>query len=508
MKTISKISSEWIYNFYRELDENGYENHALLIERGGETVFEHYLYPYSADMPHTLFSVTKSLVSTAVGFAISEGMFSLDSKILPFFPEFRRCKSDEWDNLTVRSLLTMNSNKAFSFTDDMTKNYVEAFMKAPFRKKDRGFLYSNNDVHILAALIQKLSGERLDDYLMPRLFAPLGIDKPQWETDEKGDCIGGTGAYLKLRDLAKICRCYADAGKFGGKQIIPEEWTKEATKMHVPLGGRANEDGYGYLFWTYKGTFSMNGMYGQIITYFPQYDAVVAMFNSTVEDKAANTVMLRNIPKALENEPDSDWDKKLEEYLEQRNEKPAVCEWIPEIPTGRTFYLTAASDIVAKIMFPASLIPRSLTSSFAKRPKENLNRLSFEKSDNVLTVRWFEEDDEVVINCGLDGTPRMSECSLKGYEYKIWAYAYTENGEFKAVVKPLNTTSTQRMTFEFSQDTVKITIIGTPSFPEFICKNANESSFVRNSGKLRAPLMRVVERALLSTEKPLVFRAK
>ena len=508
MATATKLSSEWIYNFYRQLDENGYENHALLIEQGGEILFEEYLYPYSADMPHTLFSVTKSLVSTAVGFAIAEGMFSLDSKILPFFPEYKHCESDEWDSLTVRSLLTMNSNKEFSFTQDMTKNYVETFMKAPFRKKDRGFLYSNNDVHILAALIQKLSGERLDDYLMPRLFAPLGIDKPQWETDEKGDCIGGTGGYLKLRDLTKICRCYADGGKYEGRQVIPEEWTKEATKLQVALSDRANEDGYGYLFWTYKGTFSMNGMYGQIITYFPQYDAVVSMFNSTVEDKAANTIMLENIPKALENAPDSDWDTKLSGYLAMRNRKPAVCGSLPDIPTGRTFYLTAVSDAVAKIMFPASLIPRSLTSSFAKRPKENLNRLSFEKSEGVLSMKWFEEDDEVIINCGLDGEPRMSECSLKGYNYKIWAYAYTENGILKAVVKPLNTTATQRLTFDFSSDTVKIGFDCTPSFTEFICKNANESSIVRNSGKLRGPIMKIVRKVLLMAEKPLEFRAR
>ena len=97
MKTGAKISSEWIYKFYKELDAKGIENHGLLIMQNGETVFEEYAYPYSAEMPHTLFSVTKSLVSTAAGFAISEGLFSLDSKIQTFFPEYKQCKSDEWD---------------------------------------------------------------------------------------------------------------------------------------------------------------------------------------------------------------------------------------------------------------------------------------------------------------------------------------------------------------------------------------------------------------------------
>ena len=101
--------------------------------KDGETVFEEYAYPYSGDMPHTLFSVTKSIVATAAGFAVDEGLFSLGSKILPFFPEYEHCESDEWDNLTVRSILTIQSNKEFSFLQDMTGNYAEMFMKAPFR---------------------------------------------------------------------------------------------------------------------------------------------------------------------------------------------------------------------------------------------------------------------------------------------------------------------------------------------------------------------------------------
>ena len=133
MLTKATLSSEWIYKFYKELENHGIENHGLLIMKDGETVFEEYAYPYSGDMPHNLFSVTKSIVATAAGFAVDEGLFSLDSKILPFFPEYEHCESDEWDNLTVRSILTIQSNKEFSFLQDMTGNYAEMFMKAPFR---------------------------------------------------------------------------------------------------------------------------------------------------------------------------------------------------------------------------------------------------------------------------------------------------------------------------------------------------------------------------------------
>lgn len=507
MAVRTKLSSEWIYRFYKELEKNGIENHGLLIMQGSDIVFEEYAYPYSAYMPHTMFSLTKSVVSTAAGFAIDEGLFSLESKLIDLFPEYNHCESDEWDNLTVRSVLTMQSNKEFSFLQDMTGNYAEMFMKAPFRK-DKGFLYSNNDAHMVAALIQKLSGMSIVDYLTPRLFEPLGITPPTWETNSIGECIGGTGAYMTLRDLAKICRCYADGGIYNGKQVIPAWWTKEATKKQVDLGKRENEDGYGYLFWIYEDIYSMTGMFAQQVSYFPKYDAVVAIFNCALDD-GENAKLLRNVlARAFESESTPEWDKKLADYLAYRGVEPVSCIGLPEIPTGKTFYMTSVSDALAKFMFPASLIPRSLTSSFAKRPKSNLNKVSFETSENVFTVKWFEEEDEVVINCGLDGKPRMSECSIKGYPYKIWAYAFMKDGILNAVVKPINTLSTQFMTFEFSGDTVKIAMKSNPSFPRFIVKNAEQSPIVKNSGAFKPIMVKSVDFFLKTCEMPMTFKTK
>lgn len=505
MEAKTKLSSEWIYKFYKELESNGVENHGLILEKDGETVFEEYAYPYSAEMPHTLFSVTKSVVSTAAGFAIDEGLFSLDSKIISLFPEYEACKSDEWENVTVHSVLTMQSNKEFSFTQDMTGNYVEMFMKAPFRK-NKGFLYSNNDAHIVAALVQKFSGQSLVDYLMPRLFEPLGIERPNWETNSIGECIGGTGAYLKLRDLVKIMRCYADGGRYNGKQVIPEWWTKAAVKKHVELNDRDNEDGYGYLFWLHNGVVSMNGMYGQQVSYFPKQNAIIGIFNCVVNDADNNKLMKTMLVRAFEEESGSEWNEKLSEYLKGRELKTKVCTELPEIPEGKTFNLTPLSDFVAKLMFPASLIPRSLTSSFANRPKKNLDKVSFSLRNSVLTVKWYEENDEVVVNCGLDGEPRMSECEIKGYKYKIWAYAYNENGILKAVIKPINTLATQFVSFVFSKDGVDISFKSTPSFTDFIIRNVDQSSFVKNNQWLKPIIMPIVNAVLSTAEKPMKFR--
>ncbi len=505
--TKTKLSSEYIYKYYQELEKYGIENHGLIIEQGGEILFEQYAYPYCAEMPHTLFSITKSVVSTAAGFAIDEGLVTLDTKIRSVFPECEACKSNEWDNLTLRSVLTMQSNKEFTFLQDMTDDYVEMFMKAPFRK-DKGFLYSNNDAHMVAAVIQKLSGHNLIDYLMPRLFEPLGIEKPLWETNAKGECIGGTGAYLTLRDLVKIMRCYANGGKYNSVQVIPEWWAKEAVERHVVLENRKDEDGYGYLFWCHNGVFSMNGMYGQQVSYIPEYDAIIAVFGCIVADKMNNYLVKNSAVKAFLGESTPEWDKKLADYLDGRGEKPVANSEKLNIPTGKTYKLTFASDKIAKIMFPASLIPRSLTASFAKRPSENINNVSFDLAENVLTIKWTEGADEVVINCGLDGKPRMSECSITGYKYKIWAYAYCKNGVINAVVKPMNTLATQRIRIEFSGDAVKMQFKDTPSFAEFILHNAGQSSIVEKSGKFRPVIDKTVKAFMKTIEMPMKFKEK
>ena len=502
MQTKAKLSTKHIYEFYRYLEEKGVENHGLLIVKEGETLFEEYAYPYSENMPHTLFSVTKSIVSTAVGFAISEGLLSLDTKIEDIFPEYEKCKGDQWQTLTVRSVLTMQSNKEFTFLQDMTGDYVEMFMKAPFRKKG-GFLYSNNDAHICAAAVQKVTGMSLVEYLTPRLFEPLGIDIPFWETNNKGECIGGTGCYLKLRDLVKIMLCYSQGGRYEGQQIIPEFWTEEATKIQVKFNGK---NGYGYLFWINGSIYSMTGMYGQIIAYSKKHNAVLGSFNCAIDEEEHTYALHRLSLKLFSDTEDEEYTGKLSEYLEKRKEKPIECITQPRLPFGKELELTKASKRRSSFLFPQSIIPRTITCSLAKRPKTCLNRLSFTLDEKVLTVKWYEEEDLVEICCGLDGEPRLSECSIKGYPYKLWAYAYTEGEKVKIVCRILNTLATRYITIENLGDSLTMTLKGTPDFKEFLIKNATSPDFVKKHSIVKKATEGFVGGLANAMDKPLIFK--
>ena len=500
----TKLSAKRIYEYYKGLEESNIENHALLIMQGDDIIFEEYNYPYSADMPHTLFSVTKSIVSTATGFAIDEGLLSLDSKIKDIFSDYKQCESPLWGDVTLRSVLTMSSNKEFTFLQDMTGDYNEIFMKASFRK-NHGFLYSNNDAHIVAAAVQRAAGQNLVEYLTPRLFEPLGIEIPFWETNFWGECIGGTGCYLKARDLAKICRCYANGGKYNGKQVIPEFWCREATKIHVEF--KENE-GYGYLFWIKNGIFSMTGMYGQLISYIPQYDVVMVTLNSCIDEGSCGRLAENVLIKAFEEASTPDDEKILAQYLKNRRLKIKKGDKLPLVENNKEYHITGFSDSLAKIIFPQSVIPRTLTCSFAKRPKSNLDKVSFDLFDGALRITWYEEGDKITINCGVDGKPRMSECVIKGYPYKIWSYGYMEGKIFKAVVKPLNTLATHYIDFEFKADCVKIGFRSTPCFTEFIVKQATDPAFVRNNKLIKGITEGTVGMLLKTAEKPLRFKVK
>ena len=502
MQTKMKLSSKYIHEFYKGLEEAGIENHGLLIVKDGETVFEEYREPYSADMPHTLFSVTKSIVSTAAGFAINEGLISLDTKLSDLFFDYEMCESEKWSELTLRSVLTMQSNKQFSFLQDMTGDYVTMFMKAPFRKKG-GFFYSNNDAHMVAAAVERVAGMSLVEYLTPRLFEPLGIDVPFWETNEAGQCIGGTGCYLKLRDLVKIMLCYSQGGMYEGKQVIPKFWTEEATRTQVDFG---DGGGYGYLFWTGLQDYSMTGMYSQIISFSKKHNAVIGSMNSGLQEGRHNALLHGTLIKAFEEEDDEKSNKKLGEYLEKRKKTLPVNNGAITIPIGEKFYLTKASDIRHRLAFPQSIIPRTLSCSFAKRAKKNLNEVSFELQENTLVIKWKEEEDTITINCGLDGRYGKTHCEIKGYPYEIWAYAYAQNDAIKVVIRPINTLSTRFIDISFKGKKLKMKFGGEPDFTGFLVKSVLELDFIRNNKVIKAVVLFIVKKLCAFLEAPMKFK--
>lgn len=280
------IDSGKVLSFIEGIEKDGLEMHGFMLLRHGNVVSEGFWKPYAPDYPHWLFSLSKSFTSTAVGFAASEGLISLEDKVISFFPEYLPEKPDaNLASMKIRHLLSMSTGHDEDTTGKMQEdgdgNWVKGFLKLPVNyEPGTFFLYNTGATYMLSAILRKVSGMNLLDYLEPRLFAPLGIEGATWEVCPRGINVGGWGLSIKLEDIAKFGQLYLQKGKWLGKQVLPAGWAEEATAFKVPNGDNPESDwnqGYCYQFWRCRhNAYRGDGAFGQYCIVMPEQDAVFA----------------------------------------------------------------------------------------------------------------------------------------------------------------------------------------------------------------------------------------
>jgi CubicO group peptidase (beta-lactamase class C family) len=287
------VSSTGVRKFVMEVDRKIHEMHSFMLLRHGAVVAEGWWAPYSAERVHMLYSLTKSFTSTAVGLAAAEGKLSVDDKVLAFFPEQAPAKTDgNLKAMRVRHLLTMSTGHTEDTTGRMVmrsdRDWVKGFLALPVEHEPGApFVYNSGASYMLSAIVQKVTGMKLEDYLRPRLFAPLGIEKLNWETCPKGISIGGWGLSISTEAIARFGQLYLQKGLWDGKRILPEAWVEAATTKQVSNDGESNPDwkqGYGYQFWRCRhGAYRGDGAFGQYCIVLPEQEAVLAV-TSAVDD--------------------------------------------------------------------------------------------------------------------------------------------------------------------------------------------------------------------------------
>ncbi|HJZ79618.1 MAG TPA: serine hydrolase [Pyrinomonadaceae bacterium] len=169
--------------------------------------------------------------------------------------------------------------------------WTKAFLAQPVPfKPGTHFLYNSPATYMLSAIVQKVTGMTVLDYLKPRLFEPLGIENPTWVASPQGITAGAYGLSLRTEDIARFGQLYLQKGKWRGKQLIPAQWIEEATARQTANGSSPNSDwdqGYGYQFWRSRhNTYRGDGAFGQYCMVLPECDAVVAI-TSGVRDMQA-----------------------------------------------------------------------------------------------------------------------------------------------------------------------------------------------------------------------------
>jgi CubicO group peptidase (beta-lactamase class C family)/predicted glycoside hydrolase/deacetylase ChbG (UPF0249 family) len=285
------VSSQGILDFLDAANRSKHEFHSFMLIRHGKVVSENWWSPYRSDLKHTMYSTSKSFTATAIGFAVAEKKLSVSDKVVSFFPDDLPEKvSPNLEDLEIRDLLSMSvghekENANFIATSD---NWVKEFLKTPIvHTPGTKFLYNTPATYMLSAIIQKVTGQKVIDYLQPRLFDPLGIQNIDWEIDPKGINTGGYGLRLKTEDMAKFGLLFLQKGLWNGKQIIPAAWIEEASSMKImqdlPKGFTTRDSsdwhqGYAYQMWRCRNNgYRADGANGQFIIILPEKDAVIAI---------------------------------------------------------------------------------------------------------------------------------------------------------------------------------------------------------------------------------------
>ena len=286
------VSSEGLITFLDSAAVSRHEFHSIMIVRHGQVIAEGWWDPYRPDLRHTLYSTSKSFTSTAVGFAVTEKLLTVDDKVISFFPDqLPDTVSPFLADMSVKDLLTMSAGQSPDPTGTITNssdNWVASFLALPVLKEPgTEFLYNSMATFMLSAIVQKVTGEKITDYLQPRLFGPLGIEGHDWEESPEGINSGGWGLRIKTEDMAKFGQLLLQKGMWNGTQIIPAAWIEEATTFKIDQAPDAPSEikeksdwmqGYCYQFWRSRNNaFRADGAYGQYIIVMPEQDAIVAI---------------------------------------------------------------------------------------------------------------------------------------------------------------------------------------------------------------------------------------
>ncbi|WP_274651310.1 serine hydrolase domain-containing protein [Paenibacillus humicola] len=289
------IAPDAIGAFLQAVEYNGIEMHSFMIVRHGAVAAEGAWAPYALNRPHMLFSLSKSFSSTAIGFAVQEGRLTVDDLVIDLFPEYvTEAIAANMSGLRLRHLLSMSTGHDVETgaiqRQQPEGDFVKAFLETPIAfTPGTHFLYNSGASYMLSAIITKLTGQTLVDYLKPRLFDPLGIAHTEWDTCPLGRNIGASGLQTTNEAIAKFGQLYLQKGMWNGRRLLSEAWVEEASAAHIPTSEPEKEGendwacGYGYQFWRckYRGAYRGDGAFGQMSIVLPEQDAVIALLSGT-----------------------------------------------------------------------------------------------------------------------------------------------------------------------------------------------------------------------------------
>lgn len=448
------VPSAAILSLVNELESRVDAVHSLMIVRHGRVIAEGWWSPYAAQEPHVLYSLSKSFTSTAVGLAIAEGKLRLEDPVLKFFPDEAPAQpSENLKAMSVRDLLMMSTGQHAEDIDRVdffgpvpaTKQFLA--MPVP-HKPGTLFYYNTAASYVLSAIVQRVSGQTTLDYLRPRLFAPLGIQDPVWQTSPQGISLGGFGLSLRTEDIASFGQLYLQRGEWKGKRILPAAWVDLATSRQASNGSNPDSDwdqGYGFQFWRCRhGFYRGDGAFGQFCIVMPEHDTVIAITSGTSDMASVMNVLWERLlpelrPVALPADDAS---------VAQLRQKLASLS----LPTVQGTAKAAPADALAK------------TYKFSGNPLQ-LEALRLEPTPDGYTIHATISGQSVALPCGAGVWRRGGSLSQMGTSEPVAGCgAWTADGTFSAKLVLCRTPFVHLATLRFVDGKLNVRVQANVAF--------------------------------------------
>lgn len=313
-----KVSAQKINDYLADVKKSGQDLHSLMVLRHGKVVYETWAEGYAANQPHILNSVSKTFTATAIGFAVQEGRLTVNDRVISYFPDnLPDTVSPFLKELKIKDLLTMTVGHETEPSGEIRSltapgSWETRFLAHPITyAPGTHFVYNSLATYMLSAILQKVTGEKVINYLYPRLFRPLGIVGANWEESLSGVNLGGWGLFIKTEDMAKMGQFLLQKGKWNGKQLLNESWFDEATQAHIRQAPswvnskvKAKDSdwaqGYGYQIWRCRhNAYRADGANGQFIIVLPEQDAVIVTTANINDMQAEINLIWKHLLKAL-----------------------------------------------------------------------------------------------------------------------------------------------------------------------------------------------------------------
>lgn len=282
------MKNEMLSDLIQSVKEQNLHVLNVVVRKDGSLIAK---YDFEEEKPRLLWSVSKTFTSMGIGIAESEGYLRISDKVLDYFAKDVAEISDNLRKMTIRDLLCMGTGHALCplekamgenrSLDDIGRLFFE---EPVIFEPGSHFVYNNAASYMLSKLISITTGYSLRDYLMPRIFEPLGILNPKWESDVNGISFGCSGLYLTAEELSMFGQLLLSKGVWNDKQLIPADYIEKASKPQIDtskfnkyFATADHRKGYGYQMWmnSYPGSYRMDGKYGQYVVILPDKNAVV-----------------------------------------------------------------------------------------------------------------------------------------------------------------------------------------------------------------------------------------